>query len=104
MSNNTELAPYRKRKINRGKLYRKGRSWYGFVHVNQKPTSLKPDTYQEFLWSLLSRVGRAGHGPAAASPGTCPPAWEGERCRADRPHQGLGLGKNRKSLTEMGAG
>lgn len=76
MSNNTELAPYRKRKNNRGKLYHKGRSWYGFVNVNQKHTSLILNTYQDFLWSLPCRVGRAGHDPAVASPGTCPPAWK----------------------------
>lgn len=105
MNNNTELAPQKKRKTNWGKLYCKGRSWYGFVHVIQKHTRLKWDAYQEFLWSLPCWVGRAGHGPAALAPGTCPPAWKaGSRFRADRPHQGLGLGKNRKSLMEMGAG
>lgn len=39
------------------------------MHVNQKHASLKLDTYQEFLWPPPCRVGSAGHGPAAASPG-----------------------------------
>jgi len=78
--------------------------------VTQKHTSSKLDTYQESLWPLLPRVGKAEQGAMLlqAQAHTLTPALLPAQARRrfgdDRAHQGLGLSKNGNSLMEMGTG
>lgn len=67
MSNNTELAPYRKKKTNRGKLYHKGRSWYGFVNVLCKS---KADKFKIAYIPGVSLITSLQGGQSLSSPGT----------------------------------